>query len=68
MECVHVPTYIIHCEKDVIVSNELAKLQHKSIPGSKLITLSESGHGIIYDQLEKFNAIFMQSITSPENP
>ena len=62
-KCVHVPTYIIHGDKDVIVSKELVKLQHKCIPGSKLITLSDSGHGIIYDQLEKFNKIFMESIT-----
>ncbi|MDE6743883.1 MAG: alpha/beta hydrolase [Lachnospiraceae bacterium] len=61
--CVHVPTYIIHGDKDLIVSSELAELQHKGIPGSKLITLPDSGHGIIYDQLEKFNNIFMESIT-----
>ena len=61
--CVHVPTYIIHGDKDLIVSGELAELQHKNIPGSKLITLPDSGHGIIYDQLEKFNKIFMECIT-----
>lgn len=60
--CVHVPTYIIHGEKDLIVSNELAEIQHKCICGSKLITLSGSGHGIVYDQLDKFNAIFMDCI------
>ena len=60
---VHVPTYIIHGNKDVIVSKELAEIQHKSIYGSKLITLSDSGHGIIYDELEKFNSVFMDSIT-----
>ena len=63
LRCVHVPTYIIHGDKDVIVSGELAELQHEGIPGSKLITLPDSGHGIIYDQLEKFNKIFMESIT-----
>ncbi|MBD5444858.1 MAG: alpha/beta hydrolase [Lachnospiraceae bacterium] len=60
--CVHVPTYIIHGEKDLIVSNELAEIQHKCICGSKLITLSDSGHGIVYDQLDKFNSIFMDCI------
>lgn len=59
---VHVPTYIIHGDKDVIVSGKLAEIQHECICGSKLITLSDSGHGIIYDQLEKFNSIFMKSI------
>lgn len=60
--CVHVPTYIIHGDKDEIVSSELAEIQHKNICGSKLITLPDSGHGIIYDQLQKFNSIFMNSI------
>lgn len=63
LPCVHVPTYIIHGAQDMIVSNELAEIQHKCICGSKLITLPDSGHGIMYDQLEKFNAIFMNAIS-----
>ena len=63
LRCVHVPTYIIHGNKDIIVSNELAEIQHKNICGSKLISLPDSGHGIMYDQLEKFNSVFMHSIT-----
>lgn len=63
LRCVHVPTYIIHGNKDIIVSNELAEIQHENICGSKLISLPDSGHGIMYDQLEKFNSIFMHSIT-----
>lgn len=58
---VHVPTYIFHGDKDLIVSKELAEIQHRCIRGSKLITLADSGHGIIYDQLEKFNSLFMNS-------
>lgn len=60
--CVHVSTYIIHGDKDVIVSAELAEIQHEGICGSKLITLPDSGHGIVYDQLTKFNSIFMNCI------
>ncbi|MDE7477011.1 MAG: alpha/beta hydrolase, partial [Lachnospiraceae bacterium] len=63
-KCVHVPTYIIHGNKDIIVSKELAEIQHKNICGSKLITLPDSGHGIMYDQLEQFNSVFMDSITN----
>lgn len=63
LKCVHVPTYIIHGSKDMIVSDKLAEIQHKGICGSKLITLPDSGHGIIYDQLEKFNSLFMDCIT-----
>lgn len=60
--CVHVPTYIIHGAKDIIVSNELVEIQHQNICGSRLITLPDSGHGIMYDQLAQFNSIFMNSI------
>lgn len=61
-DSVHVPTYIIHGDKDVVVSSELAEIQHQNICGSKLITLSDSGHGIVYDQLEEFNSVFMDSV------
>ena len=62
--CVHVPTYIIHGDKDIVVPKELAEIQHENICGSKLINLPDSGHGIMYDQLEKFNSILMHSITN----
>lgn len=60
--CVHVPTCIIHGGKDIIVSRELAEIQHENICGSKLINLPDSGHGIMYDQLEKFNSILGLSV------
>lgn len=59
---VHVPTYIIHGAKDQVVSNDLAKIQHKCIEGSILYNLKNSGHGIMYDELEKFNQVFMEVI------
>lgn len=59
---VHVPTVIIHGEKDVVVSNDLAEIQHVCISGSSLYTLKESGHGIMYDELEKFNDIFLHAV------
>ena len=62
LKCVHVPTYIIHGDKDIIVSNELVELQHQGICNSKLHTLSNSGHGITYDELEKFNSVFLNAI------
>lgn len=65
--CVRVPTYIIHGDKDVIVSGELAKIQHAGICGSTLITLPDSGHGIMYDQLKKFNSVFMDIIRNCSN-
>ena len=59
---VHVPTVIIHGEKDVVVSNDLAEIQHECINGSRLYTLQESDHGIMYDELEKFNDIFLHAV------
>lgn len=64
LQCVQVPTYMIHGDKDTIVSPALAGIQHESICGSRLITLPDSGHGIVYDQLAAFNSVFLKSITN----
>lgn len=61
---VDVPTVIIHGAKDVVVSNQLAEIQHSCIEGSCLYTLENSGHGIMYDELEKFNQYFLNAICS----
>lgn len=60
---VHVPTTLIHGCKDTVVSNKLAEIQHDSIPGSKLYQLENSGHGIVYDELETFNRIFLKEVS-----
>ena len=62
LACVHVPTVIFHGDKDVVVSSDLARLQHQGIRGSRLITLENSGHGIVYDELERFNCLFLQAV------
>ena len=59
LKSVRVPAVIIHGAKDAVVSNELALAQHQGIPGSRLYTLENSGHGITYDELERFNALFL---------
>lgn len=64
LQCVQVPTYMIHGDKDTIVPPALAEIQHESICGSRLITLPDSGHGIVYDQLAAFNSVFLKSITN----
>ena len=61
LAAVHVPTTIIHGAKDVVVSNSLAELQHQGICGSALITLENSGHGVMYDELERFNRVFLEA-------
>ncbi len=59
---VRVPTDIIHGDKDVVVSNDLARVQHACIRDSRLFTLEKSGHGIMYDELERFNEIFLRCV------
>lgn len=59
LECVHVPAGIFHGKKDQVVPYELGLLQHKSIPGSRMFTFEESGHGVFYDELEQFNKSFL---------
>lgn len=62
LRCIRIPTVIIHGAKDVVVSNELAEIQHKTIRNSKLCTLENSGHGIVYDELERFNRVFLSAL------
>lgn len=65
LAAVCVPTVIIHGAKDIVVSNCLANAQHQGIKGSKLYTLQNSGHGVFYDELERFNEIFLSAIEEP---
>lgn len=62
LEWVRVPTQILHGAQDVVVSGDLAKLQQTGIAGSKLYTLKNSGHGIMYDELQCFNRCFMKAV------
>lgn len=62
LSCVKVPTVIIHGAKDQVVSNELAQIQYESISSSSFFNLDNSGHGIMYDELEMFNKIFLRSL------
>ncbi len=62
LDAVRVPTNIIYGAKDMVVPRDLIMIQHKGIPGSKLNILENSGHGIMYDELARFNQIFMNAI------
>ncbi|WP_282034083.1 alpha/beta fold hydrolase [Metabacillus indicus] len=50
-----VPTAIFHGMKDQICPFVFAELMHKGILDSELIPFKYSGHGLFYDELEKFN-------------
>ena len=62
LSVVHVPTFIIYGLKDVVVPSDLIMIQHDSIKNSKLFTLENSGHGIMYDELEAFNQLFLSVV------
>ena len=66
LAAVRVPTVILHGAKDVVVSDDLAQAQHRGIRGSRLFTLENSGHGIVYDELEAFNRIFLAAVQDKE--
>lgn len=50
-----VPTLILHGIHDKVCLYPLAIAQHEGIKNSKLVPFEFSGHGLFYDQREKFN-------------
>lgn len=64
LRCVHVPTIIFQGEQDLVVPMNLTMLQYECIPGARLCNLKNSGHGVMYDELERFNNCMMEFICS----
>lgn len=52
---IHVPTLILHGIHDKVILPPLGEIQKKSIKSSKLVLFEFSGHGLFYDQRDKFN-------------
>ncbi len=52
---IRVPTLILHGIHDQICPFPLAMAQHEAIKCSELIPFEFSGHGLFYDQRERFN-------------
>ena len=52
---VRVPTVIMHGIHDQVVPYQLGVAQNQGIRNSRLITFENSGHGLFYDELDKFN-------------
>lgn len=48
-------TLILHGIHDKVCLFPLAEVQHKAIKGSKLVPFKFSGHGLFYDEMERFN-------------
>lgn len=55
MAKVCVPTLIMHGVHDQVCPYPLGIAQNKVIKNSNLITFQNSGHGLFYDEMEKFN-------------
>lgn len=57
---IQVPTLILHGIHDRVVPFALGEVQHKGIRNSKLVPFENSGHGLFYDEMEKFNNELVQ--------
>ncbi|HWR24333.1 MAG TPA: alpha/beta hydrolase [Feifaniaceae bacterium] len=61
---IRVPTLILHGIHDEIVPFALGEVQNEMIPNSRLVRFENSGHGLFYDEKEKFNAELMGFVTN----
>jgi len=52
---IRVPTGIFHGALDKICPFEFAVILNQNIPGSELYRFEHSGHGVFYDELDRFN-------------
>jgi len=59
---IYVPTLIMHGVYDQVVPYQLGVIQNQSIRNSKLITFENSGHGLFYDEMDKFNNELVQFV------
>ena len=55
LKSIHIPTLILQGVHDQVVLPELSEQQNKAIKNSKLIQLKKSGHGLFYDEKDRFN-------------
>lgn len=61
---IHSPTLILHGIHDKVCLFPLAEVQNKAIRNSKLIPFQFSGHGIFYDERDRFNKELIHFIES----
>ena len=52
---IHIPTLILQGVHDQVVLPELSEQQSKLIKNSNLIKFRKSGHGLFYDEKDRFN-------------
>jgi non-heme chloroperoxidase len=59
---IHVPTLILHGIHDRVCLFPLAEAQRKGIKNSVLVPFANSGHGLFYEERDKFNHELMRFI------
>ncbi|MDF2686209.1 MAG: alpha/beta superfamily hydrolase [Clostridia bacterium] len=52
---IKVPTLILHGIHDMVCPFPLAEAQKQGIKNSKIVPFENSGHGLFYEQRDKFN-------------
>lgn len=57
---IQVPTLILHGVHDQVVPFALGQVQQESIKNARLVPFENSGHGLFYDEMEKFNRELIQ--------
>jgi non-heme chloroperoxidase len=62
LEKIEVPTLILHGIHDKVCLFPLAEAQRKAIKNSKLVPFELSGHGLFYDERDRFNKELMEFI------
>lgn len=62
MKGISIPTIILHGMHDEVVLPPLSEIQNKLIRNSRLIKFKKSGHGLFYDEKDKFNEELMNFI------
>lgn len=62
LSAIHVPTLIIHGIHDQIVPFSLGEIQNQYIKTSKLVPFQFSGHGVFYDEKDRFNKVLTDFI------
>ncbi|MCP3032223.1 alpha/beta hydrolase [Halobacillus sp. A1] len=62
LDQIKVPTVIMHGKLDEICEYNFALELEKRIPSSTLISFEDSGHGLIYDERDKFNEELLKLI------
>ncbi|KAA8666475.1 alpha/beta fold hydrolase [Clostridium sp. HV4-5-A1G] len=62
MKKINVPTLILHGIHDRVCLFPLAEAQNQGIKNSKLVLFKYSGHGLFYDERDKFNSELIKFI------